>query len=103
MALDEKMFGVALDAYYGDTGTVEDGIRKAIEAYLAEMFKPGSVQMLEPLEAIPQRDYRKELWLDVATAVARSEAARDRAAPGAWADRALADFDKTFPAEPTNG
>ena len=103
MALDENMFRVALDAYYGDTGTVEGGIRKAIEAYLAEMFKPGQVMTMEPLEAIPQRDYRKELWLDVATAVARSDGARDRAAPGELADRALANFDKTFPAGPTNG
>ena len=103
MALDENRFRVALDAYYGDKGTVEDGIRKAIETYLAETFKPGQVMTMEPLEAIPQRDYRKELWLDVATAVARSDGARDRAAPGEWADRALANFDKTFPAEPSNG
>lgn len=103
MALDENMFRVALAAYCGGTGTVEDGIRKAIEAYLAEMFKPGQVMTMEPLEVIPQRDYRKELWLDVATAVARSDGARDRAAPGEWADRALANFDKTFPAGPTNG
>ena len=100
MTLDENMFRVALAVYYNDTGTVEDGMRKAIDAYLAEMLKPGQVQTLE---AIPQRDYRKELWLGVATAVARSEGARDRAAPGAWANCALADFDKTFPAEPTNG
>ena len=103
MALDENMFRAALDAYYGDTGTVEDGIRKAIEAYLAEMLKPGSVQMLEPLEAIPQRDYRKELWLDVATAVARSGATTSIVDPAIWANRTLAEFDKTFPPEPTNG
>ena len=92
MALDENRFGVALDAYYGDTGTVEDGIRKAIEAYLAEMFKPGSVQMLEPLEAIPQRDYRKEAWI----------AAIGQGNPD-YANLVLQHFDATFPAETTNG
>ena len=93
MALDENMFRVALDAYYGDTGTVEDGIYKAIEAYLAEVFKPGSVTTLEPLEAIPQRDYRKEAWL---AALGTGNGAH-------WADQVLAHFDKTFPPEPTHG
>ena len=92
MALDENRFRVALDAYYGDTGTVEDGIRKAIETYLAEMFKPGSVQMLEPLEAIPQRDYRKEAWI----------AAIGQGNPD-YANLVLQHFDATFPPGPTNG
>ena len=92
MALDENMFRVALGAYCGGTGTVEDGIRKAIEAYLAEMFKPGSVQMLEPLEAIPQRDYRKEAWI----------AAIGQGNPD-YANQVVLHFDATFPAGPTNG
>jgi len=65
----------------------------AIETYLAEMFKPGPMVTLEPLEAIPQRDYRKELWI----AAFASEGRTDRA------NQALADFDKTFPAENPNG
>lgn len=93
MVLDENMFRVALDAYYGDTGTVEGGIRKAIEAYLAEMFKPGQVMTMEPLEAIPQRDYRKELWIGI----------RLQDADIAEANAALADFDKTFPKENRHG
>ncbi len=93
MALDENMFRVALDAYYGGTGTVEDGIRKAIEAYLAEVFKPGQVQMCEPLEAIPQRDYRKEVWI----------AALGTGNGAIWADHVLAHFDKTFPPETDHG
>ena len=92
MALDENMFRVALAAYCGGTGTVEDGIRKAIEVYLAEMFKPGSIQMLEPLEAIPQRDYRKEAWI----------AAIGQGNPD-YANLVLQHFDATFPAGPTNG
>lgn len=98
MELNEATFRSALDAYYEHQGPVEGGIRKAIETYLTKM---GAQE--QTLEAIPQRDYRKELWLGVATAVARSEGARDRAAPGAWADRALADFDATFPQEKPHG
>ena len=94
MALDENSFRVALDAYYGDTGSIEDGIRKAIEAYLAEMFKPGQVMTMEPLEAIPQRDHRKELWIDVAISVARSGATTSIVDPAIWANRTLAEFDK---------
>lgn len=92
MALDENMFRVALDAYYGDTGTVEGGIRKAIEAYLAEMFTPGQVMTMEPLEAIPKRDYRKEAWI----------AAIGQGNPE-YANLVLQHFDATFPPEPTNG
>lgn len=103
MALDENMFRAALDAYYGDTGTVECGIRKAIEAYLAEMSKPGQGVTIEPLEAIPQRDYRKELWIDVAISVARSGATMSIVDPAIWANRTLAEFDKTFLPEPTQG
>lgn len=103
MVLDENMFRVALDAYYGDTGTVEGGIRKAIETYLAEMFKPGEGMMLEPLEAIPQRDYRKELWIGVATAVAGCDVTTELGAPAYWASHALAEFDKTFPKENHHG
>jgi len=40
---------------------------------------------------------RKELWIGVATAVARAEGARSRSAPGGWADEVLKDFDKKFP------
>ena len=89
MALDENRFRIALAAYCGGTGTVEDGIRNAIEAYLTEMFKPGSVQMLE---AIPKRDYRKEAWI----------AAIGQGNPD-YANLVLQHFDATFPAGPTNG
>ena len=102
MELNQEWVSKAQDAF-DHSSSNHEGIAAAIETYLTEMFKPGSVQMLEPLEASPQRDYRKELWLGVATAVARSEGARDRVAPGEWADRALADFDATFPPEPTHG
>lgn len=41
-------------------------------------------------------DVRMNLWCTVAVAVARAENCRDMGAPGAWADRALADFDAKF-------
>lgn len=93
MELNQDTFRRALTAYYSDTGSVEDGIRKAIEAYLTEMFKPGPMMTLEPLEAIPQRDYRKEAWIVALTT--------GNGAP--WADQTLAHFDATFPPEPTHG
>jgi hypothetical protein len=46
------------------------------------------------------RDYRKELWVQIAVAVARAENCRDKRIPAAWADQALADFDKTFKENP---
>jgi hypothetical protein len=39
---------------------------------------------------------RKELWISVAIAVARTEAARGTGTPGAWANQALKDFDEQF-------
>ena len=65
----------------------------AIETYLAEMFKPGQVQMLEPLEVIPQRDYRKELWI---AAYLENGRTRD-------AHIALEGFDQAFPKENHHG
>ncbi len=40
---------------------------------------------------------RRELWLAVATSVARAEDCKKSEVPGKYADRALADFDKNFP------
>jgi hypothetical protein len=42
------------------------------------------------------RDYRKELWIQVAVAVARAENTIGRDIAGKYADAALADFDRTF-------
>lgn len=84
----------ATRAYRDAPGGTEDGVVAAIKAYLtADLIKPGQVQMLEPLEAIPQRDYRKELWIGI----------RLQDADITEANAALADFDKTFPPEPTHG
>lgn len=103
MELNQDTFHRALTAYYSDTGSVEDGIRKAIEAYLTEMFKPGLMMTLEPLEAIPQRDYRKELWIGVATAVANGPNAVRNGVAFDRANEALAAFDKIFPKEYNHG
>lgn len=42
------------------------------------------------------RDYRKELWVGVAIAVARAESSRNVVVVSNWADAVLAGFDKTF-------
>ena len=93
MELNEEYLQRACEAFDAATGQPRNAVAAAIEAYLAEMFKPGQVQMLEPLEAIPKRDYRKEVWIAALTT--------GNGAP--WADQVLAHFDKTFPQEPTHG
>ena len=96
MELNKGWLTKARERFY-DTGDVG----AAVEVYLAEMFKPGPMTTLEPLEAIPQRDYRKELWLGVAIA-----ATTNRTGPGTPAEQAnnaVRAFDKTFPPEPTHG
>jgi hypothetical protein len=51
---------------------------------------------VEPQVTTEQRDYRKELWVGVAIAVARAENTRDSDKPAKWANNALAEFDKAF-------
>ena len=85
----------ATQAYRDSPGGTEDGVVAAIETYLAEMFKPGPMMTLEPLEAIPQRDYRKELWIAAYT--------NSQYAPASDAEKALAYFDATFPREKPHG
>lgn len=71
----------------------------AIETYLAEMFKPGQMMTREPLEAIPQRDYRKELWIAHWAAI-DGETKFEDAVYGT--QKAVEAFDKFF-SEPTHG
>lgn len=102
MELNQEWVSKAQDAF-DHSSSNREGIAVAIETYIAEMFKPGTVMTLEPLEAIPQRDYRKELWIGVATAVSGCDVTTEVQAPGHWANRTLAEFDKIFPKETTNG
>ena len=90
MELNQEWVSKAQDAF-DHSPSNREGIAAAIETYLTEMFKPGPMMTLEPLEAIPQRDYRKEAWI----------AAMPVGGP-AYADKVLADFDATFSHEPTN-
>jgi hypothetical protein len=48
----------------------------------------------------PHQQTRQQLWINIATAVARSEECRHQASPAEWADKTLAAFDKTFPEQP---
>ena len=92
MELDQEWVSKAQDAFDRSPSNRE-GIAAAIETYLTEMFKPGPMMTLEPLEAIPQRDYRKEVWIAALTT--------GNGAP--WADQVLAHFDKTFATEKPHG
>ena len=42
-------------------------------------------------------DYRKQLWVEVAVAVASSDNATRPSSMTTWADFALSEFDKRFP------
>ena len=87
MELNEEWLNKARERFY------EPGeLAAAIETYLAEMLKPDKGMILEPLEAIPQRDYRKELWIEIFT----HEGLKG-------ANDALAKFDMTFPQENHHG
>ena len=44
----------------------------------------------------PTRDYRKELWVGVAIAIASSANAVNSSSMISWADRAVAEFDRRF-------
>ena len=94
MELNQEWVSKAQDAF-DHSSSNREGIAAAIEAYLAEMFKPGPMMTLEPLEAIPQRDYRKELWIAAYT--------NSQYAPASDAETALAYFDATFPREKPHG
>ena len=52
MELNQEWVSKAQDAF-DHSSSNREGIAAAIEAYLAEMFKPGPMMTLEPLEAIP--------------------------------------------------
>lgn len=45
------------------------------------------------------RDYRKELWVGIAIAVARAENCKSASVPSIWANVALANFDNVFDAK----
>ena len=51
----------------------------------------------DPKRQVPVvRDYRRELWMEVAIVVARAENTKDNTAPGRWANQILSDYDKRF-------
>ena len=92
MELNKEWLDKAVKACMGCLGSPENCIASAIETYLAEMFTQGESIVGE---AIPPRDYRKELWIDVATATAAH--ATQGFQPASWADETLKAFDTTFP------
>ena len=92
MKLTSEQLDRAYRTFNNFDGGSKDSLGAAIEEFIDTLFTPGQVTEL-PLEAIPQRDYRKEVWIAALTT--------GNGAP--WADQVLAHFDKTFPPEPTHG
>lgn len=89
MSLDKDKFSKAHSAFHAHVGGFSESLEAAIETYLAELFKPGQLTMLEPIQPIqPARDYRKELWVEIACSKS-----------SLVANQMLAEFDKTFPKE----
>ena len=95
MELNQEWVSKAQDAF-DHSSSNREGIAAAIEAYLAEMFKPGDLIVGE---AIPQRDYRKELWIAHWAAI-DGETPFEDAVCGT--QKAVEAFDKFF-SEPTHG
>jgi hypothetical protein len=88
MSLDKDKLAKALAAYEDHDGGVYGGIEAAIEAYLEDMFKPGEMIVGEAVQ--PARDYRKELWIEIVCSKSTLVA-----------NQTLAEFDKTFPKDPS--
>ena len=71
----------------------------AIKTYLTEMFTPSQAMTLGQLEATPQRDYRKELWIAHWASVDGKTKFEDAVF---GTQKAVEAFDKFF-SEPTHG
>ena len=92
MKLTSEQLGRAYSTFINFNGSSKNSLGAAIEEFVDTMFKPGPMMTLEPLEAIPQRDYRKEAWI---AAIGRGNSD--------YANLVLQHFDATFPPEPTHG
>lgn len=78
----ERAFGV----FANHAGDTEESVAAAIEDRLEQMFKPGELIVGGPIH--PQRDYRKELWVEVYLKSANM--------PASCADSAVKAFDEFF-------
>ena len=96
MELNQEWLQRACEAFDAATGQPRNAVAAAIEAYLAEMFKPGDLIVGE---AIPQRDYRKELWIAHWAAIDGKTKFEDAVC---GTQKAVEAFDKFF-SEPTHG
>jgi len=89
--LNEAAFNEAYDTWERSKSGARDSLRAAICTYLddAPSARPGPIVELSTADfvPIPQRDYRKEVWI----------AALSTGNGADWADGVLAHFDKTFP------
>ena len=84
---------VAKRAFFLHKGNMHSSLEAAVKAYEAELCKPGELIVGEAIQ--PQRDYRKELW--VQTALEASGAATEAAA---YASKVVLAFDAFFKENP---
>lgn len=93
--IDKNALREAMQAHYECEGTPEDSMRAAISAYMDEAFKPGPIVELSTADfvPIPQRDYRKEVWIAHWAAVPDTVAFPDAVSS---AQRAVKAFDEFF-------
>ena len=100
MKLTSEQLDRAYRTFMNFDGSSKDSLGAAIEEFIDTMLTPGELIVGE---AIPQRDYRKELWIGVATAVANGLNAVRNGVAFDRANEALAAFDKIFPKETDRG
>lgn len=98
MKLTPEQLARAYRTFINFDGNSKDSLGAAIEEFIDTLFTPGQVMEL-PLEAIPQRDYRKELWIAHWAAIDGKTKFEDAVC---GTQKALEAFDKFF-SEPTHG
>lgn len=85
MQVTDEQFTRFRDVYSNHDGDVPQRQRAALDDFL-------TTTKVAELEALPQRDYRKEMWI-----AAWNDYSGAPAQNTGWADEALNEFDKRFP------
>lgn len=79
-----------------DDAVIESRLKVAIQAAFDETFKPGELT-IEPMmgEFVPQRDYRKELWISHAAILTQDNVLSEQET-AASCNKLVLEFDKFF-------
>lgn len=62
--LNQAALDAAYHAFWAHPGDSRPSVEAAIRTYMAEAFKPGAGELIVGEAIQPQRDYRKELWIE---------------------------------------